>query len=120
MSWIQTTLNPAVYNRAQEAASSALLDEHDELDGPQPLNLVDQFIALLLATFIESGLLEVRVTGDLVLTTGINRLDRREYQRSEPESYATLGGDTAESQPDLATTICGTNTGRSLPASCAP
>jgi hypothetical protein len=51
-----------VYNRAQEAASSALRDEHDEIEPPQPLNLIDQFIALLLAIFIESGILEVSST----------------------------------------------------------
>jgi hypothetical protein len=36
-----------------------LQEEVDEDDNLQPLNLVDHFIALLLAIFIESGLLEV-------------------------------------------------------------
>lgn len=48
-----------VYNRTQEAMSQQLQEEVDEDDNLQPLNLVDHFIALLLAIFIESGLLEV-------------------------------------------------------------
>jgi hypothetical protein len=48
-----------VYNRTQEAMSQQLQEEVDEDDHLQPLNLVDHFIALLLAIFIESGLLEV-------------------------------------------------------------
>jgi hypothetical protein len=55
----RTLILIAVYNRTQEAMSQQLQEEVDEDDNLQPLNLVDHFIALLLAIFIESGLLEV-------------------------------------------------------------
>jgi hypothetical protein len=48
-----------VYNRAQEAISSTLNEETREAETTDSLNLIDQYVALLMATFIESGLLEV-------------------------------------------------------------
>jgi len=51
----------SVYNRLQEATSH-LTEDHQEDDPAQPLNLVDQYIALLLAIYLEAGLLEALVT----------------------------------------------------------
>jgi hypothetical protein len=51
----------AVYNRVQEATSH-LTDDHSEDEPAQTLNLVDQYIALLLAVYLEAGLLEALVT----------------------------------------------------------
>ena len=49
----------SVYNRAQEAVSSTLNEETGEPEVPDSLNLIDQYVALLMATFIEAGLLDV-------------------------------------------------------------
>lgn len=49
----------AVYNRAQEAVSSTLNEETGEPEVPDSLNLIDQYVALLMATFIDAGLLDV-------------------------------------------------------------
>ncbi|EIW69328.1 hypothetical protein TREMEDRAFT_30887 [Tremella mesenterica DSM 1558] len=46
-----------VYNRTQEAASQ-LQDDPEEDEPRQNLNLIDHYVALLLATFIEAGLVE--------------------------------------------------------------
>lgn len=54
-----------VYNRAQEAVSSALQEGRGEAEIPEAVNLIDQYVALLMATFIECGLLDVRQTGSL-------------------------------------------------------
>jgi hypothetical protein len=48
-----------VYNRAQEAVSSTLNEETGEVEAPDSLNLIDQYVALLMATFIDAGLLDV-------------------------------------------------------------
>jgi len=48
-----------VYNRAQEAVSSTLNEETGEVETPDSLNLIDQYVALLMATFIDAGLLDV-------------------------------------------------------------
>lgn len=48
-----------MYNRAQEAVSSTLNEESGEPEAPDSLNLIDQYVALLMATFIEAGLLDV-------------------------------------------------------------
>jgi len=48
-----------VYNRAQEAVSSTLNEETGEVEPPDSLNLIDQYVALLMATFIDAGLLDV-------------------------------------------------------------
>jgi rapamycin-insensitive companion of mTOR len=50
-----------VYNRLQEATSQ-LQDDTVEDEPPPTLTLVDQFIAFLLAVYIEAGLLEALVT----------------------------------------------------------
>jgi rapamycin-insensitive companion of mTOR len=50
-----------VYNRAQEAISSTLNEETGEPEAPDSLNLIDQYVALLMATFIDAGLLDVSV-----------------------------------------------------------
>lgn len=55
----KSTAETTVYNRAQEAVSSTLNEEVHEPEPPDSLSLVDQYVALLMATFIESGLLEV-------------------------------------------------------------
>lgn len=49
-----------MYNRAQEAVSSALQEGVGEAETQEAVNLIDQYIALLMATFIECGLLDVR------------------------------------------------------------
>lgn len=59
MSWV-LLLNIAVYNRLQEATSHLQEEGTDDIL-PQSLNVVDQFIALLLAILIESGLFEALV-----------------------------------------------------------
>lgn len=49
-----------VYNRAYEATKGEFPQEvADEDEMPHRLNLVDNYIAFLLAVFIEAGLLEV-------------------------------------------------------------
>ncbi len=50
-----------VYNRTQEATSQ-LHDAADDEEAILPLNLVDQFVSLLLAVYLEAGLLAVRLT----------------------------------------------------------
>jgi len=50
-----------VYNRAQEAVSSTLNEETGEVEAPDSLNLIDQYVALLMATFIDAGLLDVSI-----------------------------------------------------------
>lgn len=47
-----------VYNRVQQATSQ-LHDGVVEEEPPEPLNIIDGFIAFLLAVLIESGLIEV-------------------------------------------------------------
>ena len=50
-----------VYNRTQEATSQL----HDNLDTEEMmphLNIVDQFVCLLLAIFLEAGLIKVRLS----------------------------------------------------------
>lgn len=48
-----------VYNRTHEASAQQLQDNTDEEEVPQRLNIVDNYVAFLLAVFIEAGLLEV-------------------------------------------------------------
>lgn len=49
-----------VYNRAYEATKGEFAQEvTDDDEMPHRLNLVDNYIAFLLAVFIEAGLLEV-------------------------------------------------------------
>jgi hypothetical protein len=55
-----------VYNRAQEAVSSTLNEEAGETEVPDSLNLIDQYVSLLMATFIEAGLLDVSLLHSLV------------------------------------------------------
>lgn len=50
-----------VYNRAQEAVSSTLQEGGGEAETLDSLTLVDQYVSLLMATFIECGLLDVRL-----------------------------------------------------------
>jgi hypothetical protein len=57
---LPATADFTVYNRTQEAISQQLQEDMDN-DSTLPLSLVDHFVALLLAIFIESGLLEVRI-----------------------------------------------------------
>jgi hypothetical protein len=67
-----------VYNRTQEM-SNQLQDEADEEERSQSLNLVDHFAALLLAVFIESGLLEVIFPVESVKAWGTD--DHRRWSR---------------------------------------
>ena len=63
---IQTAVYHAdlpVYNRAQEAVSSTLNEVTGEVEAPDSLNLIDQYVALLMATFIDAGLLDVSLLG---------------------------------------------------------
>jgi rapamycin-insensitive companion of mTOR len=62
-----------VYNRTQEAMSQ-FQDEGVEDELPQPLNLVDHFIALLLAVLIEAGLFEALVA---MIQSSANTLTRK-------------------------------------------
>lgn len=48
-----------VYNRTQQATTQNLPDNLEEEDGPAPLNMVDHFIAFMLAVLLESGLMAV-------------------------------------------------------------
>lgn len=58
-----------VYNRAYEATKGEFPQEvADEDEMPHRLNLVDNYIAFLLAVFIEAGLLEVGWQVLLILT----------------------------------------------------
>jgi hypothetical protein len=47
-----------VYNRTQDATSQ-FRESEEEAEPPQHLNLVDHFVSLLLAIFLEAGLMEV-------------------------------------------------------------
>lgn len=47
-----------VYNRTYEATAQEL-DAMDEEEIPQRLSIVDNYVAFLLAVFVEAGLLEV-------------------------------------------------------------
>lgn len=62
-----------VYNRTQEPMSQ-FQDEGVEDELPQPLNLVDHFIALLLAVLIEAGLFEALVA---MIQSSANTLTRK-------------------------------------------
>ena len=56
-----------MYNRAQEAVSSTLNEETGEPEAPDSLNLIDQYVAFLMATFIDAGLLDVSFSSDCVI-----------------------------------------------------
>lgn len=58
-----------VYNRTHQATSQ-LQGGEGETETPQSLTLVDHYVALVLAVFIENGLLEVRYI--LVLESTVN------------------------------------------------
>ena len=60
--WSTAHLDVPVYNRLQ-LATSQLQDESAEDEIPQTLNLVDHFVALLLAILIETGLFEASEAG---------------------------------------------------------
>lgn len=51
-----------MYNRAQEAISSTLQDGLGETETQESVTLIDQYVALLMATFIQCGLLDVSVS----------------------------------------------------------
>lgn len=107
----------AVYNRAQEAVSSTLNGEIREPETPDSLTLVDQYVALLMATFIESGLLEVgnlccRAThrvADSELGPGC--IDRREHQFSESKGDTPARRNAAEGESYIAAAVRCTGTG---------
>ncbi|KAK4687008.1 rapamycin-insensitive companion of mTOR, partial [Tremellales sp. Uapishka_1] len=61
-----------VYNRTQEA-SLHLQEDADEEEQAESLNLVDNFVSLLLAVFLESGLLEALVSLIEENETALNR-----------------------------------------------
>jgi len=64
-----------VYNRTHEASAQELLEVPDEEEVPQRLNIVDNYVAFLLAVFIEAGLLEalVALIQDETCTPNVSR-----------------------------------------------
>lgn len=93
-------------------------DDADEDEVIQALNLVDHFIALLLAVFLEAGLLEVRfnaVIGTIDVTETRRVVPcvahRGEEQCSEQESDSASRGDPTDGQPDPAYAVCCAVTG---------
>jgi hypothetical protein len=104
------TAEITVYNRAQEAVSSTLNEEVHEPEPPDSLSLVDQYVALLMATFIESALLEVghplsQRCSKRSDDSGLSRPDRRECQFAQPKSYPAVGGNATEGESYIASAV---------------
>lgn len=96
--------------------SSALQEGSGEAEVPEAVNLIDQYVALLMATFIECGLLDVGLhsrhsVSQILTCIGSGVLDWRECQRPEPQGNAATGRDPPESQPDSASSVCCPSTG---------
>lgn len=58
-----------MYNRTQQATSQTLQETLEEEDGPPALNMVDHFIAFMLAVLLESGIMAV--SSSIPFTTSI-------------------------------------------------
>jgi hypothetical protein len=102
-------LRSSVYNRTQQATAD-LQDGIEENDQPGPLNMVDHFVAFILAALLESGLLTVGFPfycfAGSADASGFDHIDRGR-QSVIPQSYPTTRRDPKACQSDYATTIRG-------------
>lgn len=84
--------------------SSTLQEGYGEAEPSESVTLIDQYIALLLATFIQCGLLDVSARSPPVSFPHWTMIDEigargpcwRECQLAQSQSHTVTGRDTAE------------------------